>query len=708
MKLITFSILTLITIIPLLAQDLSLQWVHQMGSTTRDSGGHMAIDNSGNIYTIGFFTDTVDFDPGTGVFNLISNGEKDIFIQKSDANGHFIWVKQIGGSSIDESWAITLDDEGHIYTTGWFRDTVDFDPGIDSFNLISNGMSDIFIQKLDSDGNFIWVKHFGSSSSDSGQSIKLDTAGNIYVTGGFSLNVDFDPGIDIHYLYSSYDDTFILKLDSNGNFIWAKQTYGGTSDIAMGKSISVDQFGNVYSIGRFYGTMSFEPGIGGFSLTSVQQSDIFIIKYDSSGNFLWAKQLGGDSYNECWAAEVDNNGNIYLTGWFYENQDMDPGPSLTNFISTGQSDGFIQKLNTNGDLVWAKQLTGPLITSGHAITLDDFGNIYTTGHFMGTVDFDPSSDTVSLTALGDRDVYIHKLDSNGDFVWVKQFGGTSEVSTWALQTDHYGNIYNTGLFKEIVDFDPNLNIENLTSTGSDDIYILKLYQCDNTLIPDSSTLPTLNSICSLLTPPIPVASNGCNTSIQGQSNIAFPIIDQSISEIIWTFDDGFGNLSTQTQAIDWTPLNITTSLNGFTITANQTNATYQWLNCNNNYTPISGENNIDFTATTNGSYAVEITQNDCIDTTVCVTIENISINEFNNISLVIYPNPSSDMFNITFDKDIEQAEIRITNILGQTIFKNHINQTTNTKINLKNQPSGLYILSIITKNQQKTMELIKE
>ena len=160
-------------------QQANFEWAKAFGSSNFDKGNSITVDASGNIYNTGLFSGTVDFDPGAGIFNLTSAvGGTDVFIQKLDPSGNFIWAKAFGGTSTDQGNSITVDVFGNIYTTGFFSDTVDFDPGAGTFNLTSAGNHDVFIQKLDASGSFLWAKAFGSSSNDFGLSITADAFGN--------------------------------------------------------------------------------------------------------------------------------------------------------------------------------------------------------------------------------------------------------------------------------------------------------------------------------------------------------------------------------------------------------------------------------------------------------------------------------------------------------------------------------------------------
>jgi len=384
-------------------------WAKQLGGTGIDVGYSIIHDGSGNIYATGSFSGTVDFDPGAvGTFYLTSSGNSDIFIFKLDATGGFMWAKQMGGIGYDQGNFITLDGLGNIYTTGDFRDSVDFDPGPLTFTLTSTGNYDIFISKLDATGNFVWAKHMGGTSADRSKSISTDASGNVYRSCSFLTIADFDPGMGTVNLTSAGNtDIFISKLDAAGDFVWAKQM-GGTG-IDYGTSISLDAAGNIYTTGYFSQTADFDPGTGTSDLISAGLTDIFILKLDAAADFVWAKGMGGTQNDQSYSISHDASGNVYTTGYFQGTADFDPGSATSNLTSAGNYDLFIAKLNTAGNFVWATQIGGTGADQGSSITLDASGNIYTTGYFQVTADFDPGSATFNLTSLGGTDIFISKL-----------------------------------------------------------------------------------------------------------------------------------------------------------------------------------------------------------------------------------------------------------------------------------------------------------
>jgi hypothetical protein len=323
-------------------------WARSMGGAEYDGASGISADSSGNVYTTGGFTGTVDFDPGVGTFNLTSADGGDIFISKLDRDGNFVWVRSTSGSS--GSSGIFLDTSGNVYTTGCFSGTVDFDPGAETFFLTSAGGGDIFISKLDSNGDFIWAKALGGTTNDSGRDITVDTSGNVYTIGIFQESEAFLPpgawaNLGIHW------DIFVSKLDNAGNLVWFKVVSGmGSTDLYPG-GISVDTSGNVYTTGYFANTFDFDPGEGTFNLTSAGESDIFILKLDGGGNFVWAKAIGGPSSAGASEISVDPSGNIYTTGAFTGTVDFDPGPGTFNLTSAGgYGDIFVLCLNQRSTL----------------------------------------------------------------------------------------------------------------------------------------------------------------------------------------------------------------------------------------------------------------------------------------------------------------------------------------------------------------------
>jgi hypothetical protein len=452
----------------------SLYWAKQMVGSGDDFGESMAVDSAGNVTTTGYFTGTVDFDPGPGVFNLTSAGGNDVFISRLDASGNFVWAVAFGGTGEDMGHALTLDAAGNAFTTGYFTGTVDFDPGAGEFNLTSAGTGNIFITKLDNSGNLAWAKAITGTGGGYGTFIALDDSGNIYATGAITGTFDFDPGAGVANLTSSSgSDIFVSKWDAAGNYLWAKVMIGVNIDV--GYSITVDADGNVITTGYFFGTVDFDPNAGTAGLSSAGGTDIFISKLDSTGAYVWAKRIGTNAGDGGLGVVHDAAGNLFLTGYFTGTVDFDPGPGTFNLISAGASDIFVLKLDPSGSFLWAKSMGGTGGDAGLGLTLDIFDNIHVIGNFNGTADFDPGPGVHNLVSAGSSDVFIAKLDSAGNFLEVRQIGGPgNDQSGQNVAVDAAGYVHFTGDFSGTTDFDPGADTFYLTSTGSVDIFNAKL------------------------------------------------------------------------------------------------------------------------------------------------------------------------------------------------------------------------------------------
>ena len=457
------------------AQSPSFEWAKGFYSSWFDEGRCIDIDGSGNVYVSGNLYGTTDFDPGVGVYNLTSAGGNDVFVAKYNALGNLIWAKQMsspGGQ--DLSYSMNVDSIGNVYTTGVFCGIMDFDPGASSYLLTPNSFRSLFVSKLDYNGNFVWAKQICKTFLPS---LTIDGKGNILITGNCNDTTDLDPGLGVFQFgtSSAVSSLFILKLDHNGNFVWAKRSL--TTSASFQYCIKTDIYDNVYTTGYFNATTDFDPSASIYNLTPIGNNDIFISKLDSLGNFIWAKQFGGTNNDAGTAISIDHIGNIYATGYFSSIVDFDPGPAIFNLTPYGLNDIFMVKLNASGNFICAKQIGGTNIEFAQSLTLDASSNIYSTGYFKGTSDFDPSSSAFNLTSSGGQDVFVSKLDSSGNFLWAKKMGGIYNDWGSSISLDASSNIYTAGNFYDNVDFDPNAGVFNLnTDTIIGSFFIQKMSQ----------------------------------------------------------------------------------------------------------------------------------------------------------------------------------------------------------------------------------------
>jgi len=761
----------------------TFQWARGMGGVNQDNGLCIALDKQSNVYTSGSFRNQADFNPGAAVFSMTAQGLSDIFVSKLDSNGNFIWAKGMGGSSYCEAYGITTDQNNNVIVTGSFQGNADLDPNAGLANVVSAGDRDIFITKLDANGDFVWGKSIGGMLTDESYAICADTFGNLYITGTFSGSVDFDPGIGVFPLNASYSGKiFILKLDANGDFVYAKDL-GGVSG-GGGFTIAVDKSKHVYAAGVFWGSGDFDPDpIGVYTLSALGGSDIFITKLDSVGNFLKAIQISGASDERIYAMDIDSNERIYATGLFQGSTDFNPGTAVNSLTAVGYQDIFILSLDSAGNYAWAKKIgsTGP--DRGNAIKIDHEGNIITTGSFYYTADFNPNAGVYNLTSSGMSDIFISKLSATGDFIYAKQmggpqFGGGGDQKGYGLALDNTGSIYSVGLFQNASDFNPGMDTAMLYSAGGNDIYVSKIRPCADSffytyvacdsIVVGGLTYTTsgvytsmyenangCDSIVSLLisishAAVTSLSSNACNSiTINAQTYTVSGMYTQSFissagcdSTLILTLT--INNTSSHTlydtachsylfNAQTYTSSGIYTQTlvnavgcdsiitinliihqadtsiiqTGLTLTANASSATYQWIDCNGNKI-IVGASNQTFTATANGSYALVITQNACTDTSSCHTLSGVGLNHYDcDEQIQVFPNPNTGCFTLTSKTRLRNADVEITDITGKRIEKKIYPEFQSAQFQIT-QSVGIYFLLLEYEGMKRVWKLVKE
>lgn len=707
-------------------------WVRQVGDSVGEQSRAITVDKHGNTYYTGNFSDTVDFDPGPGVYNLntkpntLSGGNA--FVSKLDASGNFVWAKSFIDTSANgghgAGYGIVTDDSGNVYTAGQFWGSIDFDPGPGIFVLPFTGSGDCFISKLDKFGNFVWAKKYASTSQYTGETggiVQLDAFGNIYVAVG---------------LYFSFQgDAVLLKLNPSGNVIWSKSFNGNGSNGISNLLFTTD--GYFYIAGSFQSFMTLPP----FTLTGTGNMDTFLSKLDTAGNILWVKQIGGRHDTRGGDIAFDSNLNIYMTGTFDDTSDFDPGPGIHNLIShqgLSKYDVFISKYDSSGNFIWAKAIGGGGFDQGFILDLDSTFNIYSAGHFQDTVDFDTGLGVYPMVSTNLRDIYFWKLDSAGSFVWAKQLPASFNACGQCFALDKATNIYSTGRFFDTTDFDIDLGVYNLTPNGFSDIFIHKFRQCtpstgtDVITACDSLTWIDGNTYTTSTNTPVFTIIGGSATNCDSIVTLDLTITHStSATDSItacksFTWIDGntyTSNNNTATHILansvgcdSVVTLNLTiknantsVSLDSTTamLTADSGALSYQWLDCNSNYSEINGATSQSFAPLQNGNYAVAVTQNGCTDTSACVAVLTVGIaGENTHGYFAIYPNPSKGIFSVGIS-NFPQSEnkIEIYNTCLQVIFSKIISGDK-AVIDLSHQPDGIYIVIFKTKDESFSKKII--
>lgn len=347
------------------------------------------------------------------------------------------WARSMGGTGRDAGISIAADAAGNVYTTGTFYDTADLDPGANLHNVISAGFSDVFVSKTNTSGQFVWVKQIGGAGYDNAGAVATDASGNTYVAGTIGDSADIDPGPGTALAGKCI---FLVKLDASGNTLWTKafQSNGYPSVSAM----YIDGAGRFYLTGYTTDIVDLDPGHPGGEV----YPGTFIARFGSSGTPDWAtgfSAISGDLLNNDVTADL--NGNVYITGFFTGKIDFMPGPDSLIINSYGM---YVMKFSSNGSFRFLKTMPG--IAYGRAICTDASGNIFLTGAFKNTVDFDPGSATHNLTASTPSEIFASKLDSSGNFIWASPSPGLGAVdnSGFGISVLPSGNVQVMGYVKD--------------------------------------------------------------------------------------------------------------------------------------------------------------------------------------------------------------------------------------------------------------------
>lgn len=450
----------------------TLEWVNSIGGSERDDSKAVLLLQDQTIIQVGNYRNSASVTTADTSFEINSGAGNTVFIQKLSQSGNHLWTKQVGDSGSAYCNSACLDKDENILITGFFSGTVDFDPGIGVFELNTIvGNSYYYILKLNVNGDFIWARNFGGNSFNYGYDIATDSARNVYTTGHFGGSVDFIGNGNSCISHGGLD-IFIHKLDADGNPLWAKTIGGGYSDVGYG--LDVDDNGNVFIGGIFGASVDFNPGEGIKEISSTGELDAFALKLTSNGDFEWVRTFGGIWYDYAYDVKCTSENDLIVTGSFFSDADFDSHHGGQILEGASGSDVYILKITNLGWISWVRGFGGITQDEGYAVSVDSLGNIYSTGFFCGDVDFDPGNNEFSISSKGGEDVFVQKLDANGNFVWATSFGGNDRDYGYSLVSDNLNHIYVCGSFKDDVDFGLNSLPNLLTSAGIEDSYCVKI------------------------------------------------------------------------------------------------------------------------------------------------------------------------------------------------------------------------------------------
>ncbi|QLC67874.1 T9SS type B sorting domain-containing protein [Flavobacterium sp. LPB0248] len=367
-----------------------------------------------------------------------------LFINNISRSQDFQWALKIDEDhSSSNTRSIITDSQGNIYSTGQFGGRIDFDPGPNEFFLTSTAnASNCFILKLNKKGEFLWAKHIASEWVDGGRSIILDKNENVIITGlATGQVIDLDPDPTKQFLIrnstTSTTGSYIVKLSPNGDFIFGNFYLGAYADES-----TIDNDGNIITTGVYGGIdTDFDAGTAVYKL-GTSTNDIFVLKNNNDGNFLWAKKWGGSGYDYPISLTCDNLNNIILTGKYEYNF------LFANSNYSGiQNMNFIFKISSQGNELWFRQLgkttSGLGSNADKAVKTDNFNNIYCTSDYSSydspmILDFK----NTSLSFTSDRvDCLFFKLNENGEYIWHNKIYGDERQETYSMSLDNNNNIY---------------------------------------------------------------------------------------------------------------------------------------------------------------------------------------------------------------------------------------------------------------------------
>jgi hypothetical protein len=403
----------------------------------------VVVDATGHVVLAGYYDQTIDLGGG-----LLTTAGYTPYIARYTPAGDHLWSKQFETTGTSYLKAMHADGEGNVYGAGYFDNQVDFGGA----TLQSAGSWDVFVFKLDSDGNHLWSERYGNSDQQGAYGLGSDPFGNVYMTGWMRSTTDFGGGA---LSSSGNHDIFLVKLGADGGHLWSKRFGDGSWEV--GYDVSVDDLGNVVMIGSYNGNLN----LGGTTHGS-SSNDAFLAKYDAAGNFIWSKAYGGSSSQEGLAVHAKGS-DIIIAGDFHDNINLGCGNH-----GSSNWDIYVARLNYSGTCIWSKDFGEGDDQRVGDVKIDDAGNVILAGHYQGNLKFG-GGDT--LTGHGSYwRGYLAKLGTEGEYIWARSLGdNSSHQYTRSVAIDTTGNVYATGDFGSSID----MGLGQVNSAGSQDTFFAK-------------------------------------------------------------------------------------------------------------------------------------------------------------------------------------------------------------------------------------------
>lgn len=407
-----------------------------------------------------------------------------VFILSTAPAQVYQWAQGIGGTQNDHGYSVCTAVNGDVLVLGDFSGTADIDGTAGADLHTSAGGADIFFARYDAGGNYLWGKSLGTTGSEFPSSVSADPFGAIYLLLNANGTIDLDPGpgVQNYTCLSVNGDLLLVKYDANGNFIWGKGFQGNIYTTGYsGEDLAFDAAGNIFFASYFNGNVDFDPGPGTQTMNGPFSWNYFLASYDSSGAFRWVRGTTDESYAK--AVSTDNNGNVYVTGYFSGSCDFDPGPGTVIVSSNGGppvgGDVFVAKYSNSGSCSWARCTGGTFEDVGLSLYVDNSnGDVYFSGIYTGdggNIDFDTGTGTNSIPS-GTGGSFVTRLDASGAYQWTNILDNASSFAMCsAIGGDVNGNLVLSGNFGETIDFDPGSGTANMTTPPGASALFLAIY-----------------------------------------------------------------------------------------------------------------------------------------------------------------------------------------------------------------------------------------
>lgn len=429
-------------------------------------------DSQGNLYTLLSNNGQLTISDGTIQFDCTGN-MTNLVLLKQNSDGEIIWLKdfdwmpEYSGMFRD---GLAVDAEDNLLMFGAYSGTIDLLPGPDVYNLTSTGAYDAYVIKFDSDGEIVWANSFGGPGDENVRSLTFAPTGDILLSGYYHAGADMNPGPSIFTFseLASAANVYCSRWTSNGDFIWSGSIHSSGSDWAG--SLGVDGEGNVYISGFWSnGALDTDPSATVFSLSYSGGQDSFLVKWDSDGNWVWAKKIGGSGFDHIMDLSVSINGDVYIVAQMPSGVDLDPGPGTATIPSFGTAQGVIAKYNSNGVYQWHATIGGPQ-GGGQFHCIDwseESQSLWCGGLLMGEVDMDsgPELFTWEVGNIGGSAGLVN-YNSNGDFLtgWALNGAASSKIKSISSFEDR---LTLGGYFYNSIDVHPGPEEVTYNVTGSE-------------------------------------------------------------------------------------------------------------------------------------------------------------------------------------------------------------------------------------------------